>query len=617
MKNLLFGIAAVAMVTNAMAVVPVQKGELKADEAVKQVMLKRADGRMQAVAPSQMSLRTPQKAPAAAASVVYSYDFEDDQTWTIVENSSTIANYSFPMQIGGLQGIDPVSGNYYLISGYDNRAARNAWAFSEGVELTAGQTYSVGVYANASGYQNTLDEWRVTVGTAANEASQTTTVIDRSGDNAVSYTEWTLCTAEFTPSASGTYYFGINHCTKTLDVNAVAFDLFQVDDEKIAVYPSGTMYSEGGLWSVWNLFAIDEQGTAPTPMLYSASSVPMTYNYVGKDVETVEWMFGEGASVSSSTEDSPVITYNFAEDSINTDVYLFLRNSDGEVALERNYDVKNLYSSQVAADYVCNFQPEDMPTYYTNTSSNQYSFICGMSAINQEFAEYFELPETFNSTVSGIMMVAAGYNATTTDVSDEVVVNICAPDAEGLPGEVLGGQTITIGDLFTGNTSLMITFDTPVNVEGSFFVTLRMPDATPSSSYYLALYNAYERENTCNTMYFNIEDASLGIPTGWYAAPEIFEGLYTSALVSPLLQCETTGVAANKLDNSSIVYTNGKELNIVNAAAGSHVMVTDIAGRTVLATSVGNSVRTTINANLNRGIYLVTVDGKTTKVAIR
>lgn len=614
MKNLLFGIAAVAMVTNAMAVVPVQKGELKADEAVKQVMLKRADGRMQAVAPSQMSLRTPQKAPAAAASVVYSSDFENEQEWTIVDNSTTA---SFPMQIGGLQGIDPVSGDLYLISGYDSRAARNAWAFSEGVELTAGQTYSVGVYAYASGYQNTLDEWRVTVGTAANEASQTTTVIDRSGDNAVSYTEWTLCTAEFTPSASGTYYFGINHCTKTFDVNAVAFDLFQVDDEKIAVYPSGTMYSEGGLWSVWNLFAIDEQGTAPTPMLYSASSVPMTYNYVGKDVETVEWMFGEGASVSSSTEDSPVITYNFAEDSINTDVYLFLRNSDGEVALERNYDVKNLYSSQVAADYVCNFQPEDMPAYYTNTSSNQYSFLFGMSAINQEFAEYFELPETFNSTVSGIMMVAAGYNATTTDLSDEVVVNICAPDAEGLPGEVLGGQTITIGDLFTGNTSLMITFDTPVNVEGSFFVTLRMPDATPSSSYYLALYNATERGNNCNTMYFNIEDASLGIPTGWYAAPEIFEGLYTSALVSPLLQCETTGVAANKLDNSSIVYTNGKELNIVNAAAGSRVTVTDIAGRTVLATSVGNSVRTTINTNLNRGIYLVTVDGKTTKVAIR
>lgn len=613
MKNLLFGIAAVAMVTNAMAVVPVQKGELKADEAVKQVMLKRADGRMQAVAPSQMSLRTPQKAPAAAASVVYRSDFENEQEWTIVDNSTTAA---FPMQIGGLQGIDPVSGARYLVSGYDSRAARNAWAFSEGVELTAGQTYSVGVYAYASGFSNTLDEWRVTVGTAANEASQTTTVIDRSGDNAVSYTEWTLCTAEFTPSASGTYYFGINHCTKTFDVNAVAFDLFQVDDEKIAVYPSGTMYSEGGLWSVWNLFAIDEQGTLPTPILYSASSVPMTYNYVGKDVETIEWMFGEGASVSSSTEDSPVITYNFAEDSINTDVYLFLRNSDGEVALERNYDVKNLYSSQVAADYVCNFQPEDMPTYYT-TSGNQYSFLFGMSAINQEFAEYFELPETFNSTVSGIMMMAAGYNATTTDLSDEVVVNICAPDAEGLPGEVLGGQTITIGDLFTGYNSLMITFDTPVNVEGSFFVTLRMPDATPSSSYYLALYNATERGNTYNTMYFNIEDASLGIPTGWYAAPEIFEGLYTSALVSPLLQCETTGVAANKLDNSSIVYTNGKELNIVNAAAGSHVMVTDIAGRTVLATSVGNSVRTTINTNLNRGIYLVTVDGKTTKVAIR
>lgn len=617
MKNLLLGLAAVALATNAMAAVPVLKGELKADATVNQVTLKRADGRMQVATPSQMSLRAPQKAPAAAASLVYSYDFEDDATWTIVENSSTIASYSFPMQIGGLQGIDPVSGNYYLISGYDNRAARNAWAFSEGVELTAGQTYSVGVYAYATGYQTALDEWRVTVGTAANEASQTTTVIDRSGDNAVSYTEWTLCTAEFTPSASGTYYFGINHCTKTLDVNAVAFDLFQVDSERIAVYPSGSMYSEGGLWSIWNLFAVDESGTAPTPMLYSASSVPMTYRYVGKNVETVEWMFGEGASISSSTSDSPVVAYDFAEDSINTDVYLFLRNSDGEVGLERNYDVKNLYSSQVAADYVCNFQPEDAPTYYTNTSSNSYSFLCGMSALNREIAEYFELPDDFHASLSGIMLVAAGYNAPDANMNDEVVVNICAPDAEGLPGEVLGGQTVTLNELFTGYATLTVTFDAPVAVTGSFFVTLRMPDATPSANYYIALYNAYERGNTYNTMHIKIEDASLGIPTGWYAIPELFEGLYTSALISPMLQCETAGVVTSKLDNNSIVYTNGKELNIVNAAAGSRVTVTDIAGRTVLATSVGNNVRTTIDTNLNRGIYLVTVDGKTTKVAIR
>ncbi len=613
MKNLLLGLAAVALATNAMAAVPVLKGELKVDATVNQVTLKRADGRMQVATPSQMSLRAPQKAPAAAASLVYSYDFEDDQTWTIVDNSTTA---SFPMQIGGLQGIDPVSGNYYLISGYDSRAARNAWAFSEGVELTAGQTYSVGVYAYASGFSNTLDEWKVTVGTAANEASQTTTVIDRSGANAVAYDDWTLCIDEFTPSTTGTYYFAINHCTSVADVNAVAFDLFQVDDEKIAVYPSGTMYSEGGLWSVWNLFAIDDQGTAPTPMLYSASSVPMTYRYVGKNVETVEWMFGEGASISSSTADSPVVAYNFAEDSINTDVYLFLRNSDGEVGLERNYDVKNMYSSQVAADYVCNFQPEDMPTYYTNTSGNNYSFICGMSAINQEFAEYFELPDDFHASLSSIMMMAAGYNAPDANMNDEVVVNICSPNAEGLPGDVLGSKTVTLSELFTGSQMLLVTFDAPVAVTGSFFITLRMPDATPSANYYIALYNAYERGNTYNTMYINLEDASLGIPTGWYAIPELY-GLYTSALISPMLQCETAGVVTSKLDNNSIVYTNGKELNIVNAAAGSRVTVTDIAGRTVLATSVGNNVRTTIDTNLNRGIYLVTVDGKTTKVAIR
>lgn len=612
MKNLLLGLAAVALATNAMASVPALKGEVKAD--VKQVTLKRADGRMQKATPSQMGMRAPQKAPAASASLVYSYDFEDDQTWTIVDNSTTVA---FDMAIGGIQGMNPFSGEWYLVSGYDQYAARNAWAFSDGVELTAGTTYSVGVYAYAPGYDGALDEWKVTVGTAANEASQTTTVIDYSGNNAESITEWTLCTGEFTPSTTGIYHFAINHCTSVTDVNAVAFDLFQVDSERIAVYPSGSMYSEGGLWSIWNLFSVDEQGTVPTPMLYSASSVPMTYKYAGQNVETVEWMFGDYASISTSTEQSPVITYNLTEDSINTDVYLFLRNADGEVGLERNYDVKNLYSSQVAADYVCNFQPEDVPTYYTNMSSNSYSFLCGMSEVNQEFAEYYELPADFKTTLSGIMMVAGAYNASTTNLNNEVVVNICAPDAQGLPGEVLGGQTVTLGELFTGYTTLTVTFDTPVAVTGSFFVTMRMPDATPSANCYLALYNAYERANGYNTMYINIEDASLGIPTGWYAASDLYEGMYTSALISPLLQCETSGVVSSKLNNNSVVYTNGKELNIVNAAAGSQVMVTDIAGRTVLATSVGNNVRTTINTNLNRGIYLVTVDGKTTKVAIR
>lgn len=617
MKNLLLGITAVAMATSAMAALPTLNGNLTVNNNVtRQATLKSADGRMQFVPKQDLNVNRPMQAPAATSSLVFSDDFEAE-TWTIVDNQGSSA-LAFPMQLGGLQGVDAYSGEWYLISGYDSQKARNAWAFSQGVELEAGVTYSVGVYAYAAGFSGVLDEWKVTVGTQASEAGQTTTVIDRTGSNAASYTEWTLCAGEFTPTTAGTYYFGINHCTPVADVNAVAFDLFQVDDAAITVYPSGSMYSEGGIWSIMSIFE-DESGVTPTPALYTTVDAPITYNYTGRDIESVEWMFGDYTSITTSTEASPSIYYELTaeEDSINTDVYLTMYNGENAVSAEpRNYDVKDMNSARQFVDFVGNFQPEDVPVCYTNSQTNQYSALFGLSEINHEFAEYYEIPANTTLDVSGVMLMAYGYTAPETAISDEITVSVCTPDADGMPGEVVGSTTVTLADVFTGYAQILIPFDAPVTVTGSFFITLNLPDVTPSASYYLMLYMSQGRAFPVSTLYLNIDDASLGVSTGWYNVSELYS-MNAAALMSPMIQYQMSGLTSSKLDNNSMVYTNGKELNIVNVAAGSRVMVTDISGRTVLVDEVGNNVRTTINTNLTRGIYLVTVDGKTTKVAIR
>ena len=64
------------------------------------------------------------------------------------------------------------------------------------------------------------------------------------------------------------------------------------------------------------------------------------------------------------------------------------------------------------------------------------------------------------------------------------------------------------------------------------------------------------------------------------------------------------------------VFANGREISVVNARENAEIIITDIAGRVVLKSQV-QGIKTTINTNLNDGIYIVTIDGISTKVAIR
>ncbi len=157
-----------------------------------------------------------------AESEVLFYDsFETEEEWIITDNSTTA---EFNMEIGGLRDIDAVSGEYYLISGYDADAQRNAWAIMRnGIQLKAGQEYTIEAYLYAPGYGEP-DQIQITVGKSSDNASQTKVILDLQEI----YDDWTVVSAKFTPITDDAYHFGIHHCTKILDVNAIAIDEFTI-----------------------------------------------------------------------------------------------------------------------------------------------------------------------------------------------------------------------------------------------------------------------------------------------------------------------------------------------------------------------------------------------------
>lgn len=107
----------------------------------------------------------------------------------------------------------------------------NAWMITQGVTLTGGTAYTISFYYRI-GQAIYAEKMKVTVGSAATVAAQTTTLWDNNGGSQLTNVAYTSGTATFTPSTSGTYYFGFNAYS-----DADKFVLM-VDDISVEVTPA-------------------------------------------------------------------------------------------------------------------------------------------------------------------------------------------------------------------------------------------------------------------------------------------------------------------------------------------------------------------------------------------
>lgn len=99
------------------------------------------------------------------------------------------------------------TGSFALRCG-NTAGADSTWLFTPAQTLTAGTTYSFNCWIKVSAY-TTPQRLKITVGSAATVAGQTTTLWNCNNGAALTSNCWEWVNCRFTPSASGTYYFAL------------------------------------------------------------------------------------------------------------------------------------------------------------------------------------------------------------------------------------------------------------------------------------------------------------------------------------------------------------------------------------------------------------------------
>ena len=94
--------------------------------------------------------------------------------------------------------------------GYNGTNPANSWMISPEITLESGKKYYVSFYQNTAGGATYPEKMKVTVGTAPDVISQTTTIWDNNGGTELTNVTYELRVAEFVAPSTGSYYFGFN-----------------------------------------------------------------------------------------------------------------------------------------------------------------------------------------------------------------------------------------------------------------------------------------------------------------------------------------------------------------------------------------------------------------------
>jgi len=553
----------------------------------------------------QFPTNSVQRASAAITTFPYVETFDSPaaitaEGWTIVDSNPSAA---FLMQVGTITGLNPVSPPSYLISGYYTAGPRNAWAFSPAMQLTAGTQYHVYIYAYGAGYQGKLDEYKITVGSAQTAASQTNIVINKTGANAVALSVWTLLEGTFTPTTSGTYYFGINHCTSVADVNGVAFDDFVVSEGVYAFPPIISTASFGGLWS-----ATDEsaEGLAYTKGL----------NYWGTATNAVStsWNFDAGATnVTPLPDDVTFLTYTAP--GMHTATF----NVAGTNGNNYSQDVKNniVFPSVGLNDLMWTILPTDGLGVYTFTTNN---YVAGLNNYYQIMAERFELPTGTIVSISAVDFLLYYYTISTANRTKTCTIKIYNEDAAThLPGTVIATFTPTFSTLF-GNSSInaaitekTYTF-TPVEVTGTFYISIDLSNmgTQGTTQNRLCFIHAAPRDFSYSTAYAFMDGEWTDLTTamdGFNASFTFMPTMTYTYIPAPALAIVSRTPAANATGvelNTEVSVTFSQDITAAGALTG-----ITINGDAVTASVSGSKLTINHGDFANNTLYTVTIPANT------
>lgn len=183
-------------------------------------------------------------------------------------------------------------------------AAANTWFFTQGINLTAGTSYRITYKYGASSTFYT-EKLKVAYGTANTAAAMTNELANYTS---VTGTTYNTASIDFTPQASGVYYFGFQA------YSAISQNSLYVDDILIDLSPSCLAPVN-----------VQAQATSPSSIAISwGAATPVPANgyeyYVGTDVTDVPTANTDGTDVPTGTS----ATYAAVA---NTKYYIYVRSS--------------------------------------------------------------------------------------------------------------------------------------------------------------------------------------------------------------------------------------------------------------------------------------------------
>jgi hypothetical protein len=174
--------------------------------------------------------------------------------WSQVASSNLTAN-----GLGAAQDGSFIAGLIYHATN-----AANSWLITPVQNLTSGTPYIITFYYRVGNTGTTVypEKLKVTIGNAATVAAQTTTLWDNNGGTELTNTTWQQGTINYTPSSSGTFYFGFN------GYSAADQYILMLDNVKISAFTACT-----GTPSAGNASASSNILCSAGPVTLDASNV--------------------------------------------------------------------------------------------------------------------------------------------------------------------------------------------------------------------------------------------------------------------------------------------------------------------------------------------------------
>ncbi|MCL1850096.1 MAG: T9SS type A sorting domain-containing protein [Bacteroidetes bacterium] len=124
----------------------------------------------------------------------------------------------------------PHSGERFMVRSW-NATGAMSWAFSSGIQLTAGADYTISFWFKAPGYPNAneYDDFEVRIGQTATAQGMSNAHLLFSNIHTL-VVPWTQVECSFTPSATGSYYLGFHDLTPSQVGYVVMIDDIEISE---------------------------------------------------------------------------------------------------------------------------------------------------------------------------------------------------------------------------------------------------------------------------------------------------------------------------------------------------------------------------------------------------